>query len=267
VYFRKLEGDALSQAERAFFGALQLSNATYKTTARARLDDVNELVADLLPRGRRLKVMDVGVSSGITSAEWSEHLRGNGIDHDLIAGDLAVSATLLTLGRRVAILWQEDGYPLAAQVGRHCLYVRRRRRVTFVPKLALSLIYRVVVAHMKPAPHEAPPAPWTVRVRAVGLVSRQLASSSTVRIVHDDIAKPGRYVGHADVCRAANILNRAHFADEEIRRMARNLLDRLSGGGLLAVCRTCDDGGHEVNRATVLRKGDRSLEVIARLNG
>jgi len=224
-------------------------------------------VADLLPRDGRLRVMDVAVSSGIATAEWSEHLDAEGIDHDLIAGDLAVSAILLTLGRRVALLWQENGHPLAVQVGRHCLYVDRSHPITSVPKLALARLYRLIVTRMTRAPHEAPPAPWRARVRPVGLVSRQLASSSEVQVVPDDIGRAGRFVGEVDVCRAANVLNRAYFADHQIETMARNLVDRLSAGGLLAVCRTCDEGGRHVNRATVLRRMDGSLEVVERLNG
>ena len=69
------------------------------------------------------------------------------------------------------------------------------------------------------------------------------------------------------VCRAANVLNRAYFADDVIETMARNLLDRVAPGGLLAVCRTCDDGGHHVNRATLVRRVEGSLEIVARLNG
>ncbi len=267
VYFGELHGDELLRAERVFFAALQLSNGTYKTTVSHRLDDLNELIADCLPRGRRLQVMDVAVSSGIATAEWSEQLHLKGINHDLVAGDLAVSAILLTLGRRVAVLWQEDGHPLAVQVGPFCLYLDRPPLITSGPKFALARMYRLIVARMKLAPYEARPAPWKVRLRPVGLVSRQLASRSTVRIVRDDIGRADRFEARADVCRAANVLNRAYFADDVIGTMARNLLARVSPGGLLAVCRTCDDGGDHVNRATLLRKSDRSLEVVARLNG
>jgi len=267
VYFRELEGDELLRAERVFFGAIQLSNGTYKTTVSHRLDDLNELVADRLPRGRRLQVMDVAVSSGIATAEWSEHLHLKGINHDLVAGDLAVSAVLLTLGRHVGVLWQEGGHALVVQVGGLCLYLDRPPLITSVPKFALARIYRLLVAHMELAPYEARPVPWRARLRAVGLVSRQLASSSAVRIVTDDIGRADRFQDQADVCRAANVMNRAYFADDVIETMARNLLDRVAPGGLLAVCRTCDDGGHHVNRATLVRRVEGSLEVVARLNG
>ena len=134
------------------------------------------------------------------------------------------SAVLLTLGRHVAVLWEEGGHPLAAQVGRLCLYLDRPPLITSVPKFALARIYRLLVAHMAFAPYEARPAPWRVRLRLVGLVSRQLASSSAVRIVRDDIGGTDRFGEQADVCRAANVLNRAYFADDLIEIMARNLL-------------------------------------------
>jgi glycosyltransferase involved in cell wall biosynthesis len=49
--------------------------------------------------------------------------------------------------------------------------------------------------------------------------------------------------------------------------MARALRDRLVPGGLLVVCRTEARPDGDVNLATVLRKAEGSLEIVARLNG
>src|SRR5215472_16575237 len=79
VYFGNLSGQPLSDAEECFFDWLHLSNGTYKTTTEHRLDDVNDLVATVIPRDRRLSVMDVAVSSAVNTVEWSDQLRSNGI--------------------------------------------------------------------------------------------------------------------------------------------------------------------------------------------
>src|SRR5580704_1783814 len=72
-----LTGDTFTQKqEAAFFASLRLRNGTFKTTDHHRLDDLNMLVIgewqklDRKPR----QIMDVGVSSGISSLEWADAL-------------------------------------------------------------------------------------------------------------------------------------------------------------------------------------------------
>jgi hypothetical protein len=270
VYFGSLSGDKLSDAERCFFRRLHLSNRTYKTTAEHRLDDVNDLVATMMPRGRRLAVMDVAASSGVSSAEWSEHLRRHGIDHSMTAGDLAVEGKLMTIGQSAAMLWQDDGHPLVLQVGRYSLYLDRSGFMRFLAtSLRPPLRATYSVARRLPsATYEANPRKWRVRVRDVGLVSRRVAANGDIRVIRDDIMESGRFHEQFDVCRAANILIRTYFTDEVLRGIAQNVLARLRDGGLLIVCRTVNEtNGERVNLTTVLRKRDSALEVIGRLNG
>jgi hypothetical protein len=62
------ESVATEDDEARFFSSLRLENATYKITRSHRLDNLNDLVNQLVPR-RHLKVMGVAVSSG--SQPWS----------------------------------------------------------------------------------------------------------------------------------------------------------------------------------------------------
>jgi hypothetical protein len=268
VYFGNLSGEALAEAERCFFAQLQLSNGTHKTTWQHRLDDVNALVDPLLPRGRRLAVMDVAVSSGVSAAEWSDHLSRRGIDHLLTAGDLAVTAFLMTIGRSAAVLWQDDGHPLALQIGSYTLYlVRSGRRIVRCLDRPLRLIYALAM-RLQRAAYEEKPVGWSICVRHVALVSRLVAANRTIRLIRDDIADGGKFREEFDVCRAANILNKSYFTDDVLRMMSRNLAARVRPGGLVVVCRTVSDtNGYHVNLASVLRKHHSSLEVVARLNG
>ncbi len=270
VYFGNLTAEDLTTAERCFFGRLQLSNGTYKTTMRHRLDDLNDLVAAMMPRGRCLAVMDVAVSSGVSSAEWSQHLDAAGIPHRMTAGDLAVDAILLTLGRSVAALWQDDGHPLVVQVGRYSLYLVRSGFMRFIAKCFspfLRVLY-LLAGKLRFAPDEAKPVKGRARVRRVALVSRLVAANRTIQVICDDILDGGTFVEQFDVCRAANIMNRQYFGDDVLTAMAHSLLARIREGGLLVVCRTVPtDEGYARNRASVLRKSAACLEVLARLNG
>jgi hypothetical protein len=270
IYFGDLSGQKLSDAEQCFFHRLQLSNGTYKMTVEHRLDDVNDLAATMLPRGRRLSVLDVAVSSGVSSAEWSEQLRQNGFDHSMTAGDLAAEGMLMTIGQSAAVLWQDDGHPLVVQVGRYSLYLVRSGFMRFVAisvSPALRATY-TLARRLRSASYEANPRRWMVRVRGVALVSRRVAANGSVQVIRDDIMEPGRFHEQFDVCRAANILNRTYFSDEVLSTMKENLVARLRDGGLLIVCRTVNEmSGARVNLTTMLRKRNGALEVIDRLNG
>lgn len=265
VYFA---GEPRAEVERVFFAGLQLWNRTFKTTAPGRLDDVNELVDQFLPRDRRLQVMDVAVSSGVTSAEWTEQLTRRGVEHDLIAGDLAVDGLLLTAGRRVAVLWERSGYPLALQLGSCTFYIQQegRNRTSLVLYRPLRVLHRLASRLRLAAPGVAP-ARWAIRLRPVRLVTQRLLSDPTVSVIRDDITEPGRFLDQIDVCRAANILNRGYFSDSALQRIARNLVERLRPEGLLIVCRTPGDADCGGNLTTVFRLSDGALHVIARLNG
>jgi hypothetical protein len=60
----------LEEREDLFFHSIELRNGTRKTTRHRRLDDLNALVRKLLPTQRPLEIMDVAVSSGVSTAEW-----------------------------------------------------------------------------------------------------------------------------------------------------------------------------------------------------
>jgi hypothetical protein len=272
VYFGGHRGPHLDRVERAFFSGLQLDNGTFKTTSAARLDEVNSLVARLLPRDRVLDILDVGVSSGVTTADWSAQLRSEGIEHQIVATDLVIHAVLLTVGRRIAVLWQQNGHPLAVQAGPVTLYLGHA--ADHGPRGVLSRVLgpalrrlHAATANRRSWPHEAPPRPWRAGVRPVELVSRHLVADASIRLVEDDVSLPGEFGQSFDVCRAANLLNRAYFPDDRLTAMATNLVARLRDGGLLIVCRTTDGHGGPINQATVFRRSGPGFKVAERLNG
>ena len=111
---RKGGGDAHRREaiEDNFFRRLCLPGGVTKRTRRGRLADLDALVAEHLPCGRRLELMDVAVSSGVTTLDWAASLRRAGFDFGLVAGDATPAAWLLSLGRRVEVLVDGAGRPL-----------------------------------------------------------------------------------------------------------------------------------------------------------
>jgi hypothetical protein len=262
--------DWLDENERAaredrFFHSIRLRNGTYKSTAHHRLDDLNEFVVGILPAQRPLEIMDVAVSSGVSTGEWLVALEKAGIECNMLAGDAVVDACLISLGS-VRALADKTGHLLQLDVGGRAVRLpapRRRDRLLYAPLVALMKS----VAHLFDL-RATPGSPTQHRLGATccpfTLMSPTLRELPRLRMVEDDILLNKSYTQRFHVLRAANILNLAYFDVPTLERMLINLRSRLLPGGLLIVCRTNASG---VNNATVFAlEKDGRLVATARLN-
>ena len=268
LYFAGQEWlDAQERAAREdrFFHSIQLRNGTYKSTAHHRLDDLNDFVMRILPEPRPLEIMDVAVSSGVSSGEWLVALEKAGIDCTLLAGDAVVQACLVSLGP-VRALADKTGHLLQLDVGGRAIRLpppRRRDRILYMP----LVVAMKIVAHLFDL-QARPGSPTQARLGAtccpLTLMSPSLRELPRLRTVEDDILLDRGYVRRFHVLRAANILNLAYFDAPTLQRMLINLRSRLLPGGLLIVCRTNTTG---VNNATVFTlEEDGRFAATARLN-
>ncbi len=256
---------ATEEEEARFFSSLRLKNGTYKITRSRRLDDLNDLVNQLVPR-RHLKVMDVAVSSGTTTLEWMEALHRAGIDHEMTAGDSFMFGFIVSIGTNLHVLTDKNGHPLQFEVFRETLPIPLPGKRALLKNLApLLLCYGglnlLFAGKRKPRSSNIP----GIVCRPVTLLSRRLRQQPNIRLIEDNILINKAFPAFFDVVRAANILNRDYFDDATLKLMLGNLRVRLARNGLLVVCRTDNEG---MNRASVfgLRDCDH-LEVVARLGG
>src|SRR5690348_7656075 len=101
--------------ERKFFRCVVLPNGTYKTTNASRLDDLNKFALPLIQRkpwatgfagasNEPIKIMDVGVSSGVSTLEWYQQLKNGGVDCDITATDITVYVSLIMLTSHLGAL-------------------------------------------------------------------------------------------------------------------------------------------------------------------
>ncbi len=237
------------QAERRFFAKLRLPNGTWKTTYPNRLDDLNRGLLEHLPRDRELELMDVGVSSGVSTVEWSDQLRASGVAHRLLAGDLYPEGRLITLGGWLAVLFDGSGRePLLLEAGSLSVPLRSDRRLVRFLRPLLVPALRVLAPRAVPVP----------------LVSPRLLRRAEIELVEDDATVPGRFPQRFDAVRVANLLQPSYFDAATIGQIAVNLRERLREDGLLVVCRT-DEGG--LNRATIFRRRGEHFTPEASLNG
>jgi hypothetical protein len=265
IYFagqQRLDERERAAREDLFFHSIRLRNGTYKSTTHHRLDDLNNFVMELLPRERPLEIMDVAVSSGVSTAEWLLALESAGIECHMLAGDAVVDARLVSVGSLRALA-DKTGHMLQLDVRGRAIRLpppRRRDRLRYAPLIALMKTatwlfdLRAQLAQRR----------LGATCRPLVLMSPSLTQLPRIRTVEDDILHDTGYARRFHVLRAANILNLAYFDVTTLERMLSNLRSRLLPGGLLIVCRTNATG---MNNATVFTLAtDGRFAVTARLN-
>ena len=239
-----------ADAELQLFTRMRLPSGVHKTTAVRRLDDLNERALPLLPDDRPLELMDVAVSTAITTVEWSEQLTAAGVDHHLLAGDSHIDAAWLSLPFCDLLLDRDRNQLLLAVVlGRSVDVVGSSWRS------ALALPVLKATARLSKAAH--------VPMRDVELVTPRVHECPPIDVVEDDIfvTRPElRSRFHA--VRAANILNRGYFDEVQLRAAVASLRERLRPGGLLIVCRTLEDRS---NHGSFFRADGDGWTVVDRI--
>lgn len=273
LYFSGVEIDReqQEQLERSFFASLKLRNGTYKFTYSNRLNDLNRLVNSLLPTARPLHLMDVAVSSGISTLEWIQSLDREGIEHDMTAGDLTMHAFLVSITRNLHVLVDNEGYPLQYEVKGKAIANPPGKRMLLSHPLSLLILRTAVATKFKDILEAFNDSEDSVIVRTGGLVCRRLAlvsprfnSSEQVTFIDDDILTNDSIGPRFHAVRAANVLNRAYFSDEALTQMLKTLRRRLLPGGLFIACRT---HSNNENHGTVFRHGPAGqYDILARIN-
>lgn len=273
LYLALPDGDEAAQEtlEKNFFSSIRLRNGTYKYTYSHRLDDLNEMVRRLLPERRPLRIMDVAVSSGISTLEWIEALESAGIEHEMVAGDLVVNTYLISVGKHLHVLADSTGYPLQYDLFGRVIPGQPGRKHLALYFLPLRLLNKRLatqfgntVAGRSNAMKRAASTQNPRNCQRLALVSPRLQARASLKIVEDDIlADASPIVEGFHVLRAANILNRSYFDDETLARMVANLRRRLTPHGLFIVCST---DSHNANHGTVFSlTRDGSFESRARI--
>lgn len=240
-----------ADAEFQLFTRIRLPSGVHKTTEQRRLDDLNERALRVLPSDRPLELMDVAVSSAVTTVEWSEQLTAAGIDHHLLAGDSHIAAAWLSLplcdflldGDRKRLL-------LAVVFGRSIDVLGSSWRSALVLPVLKALVLVSKAAR--------------VPMRPVELVSPRVRGCPAIELVEDDIfVTPPDLRGRFHAVRAANILNASYFDDARLRAAVASLRERLRPGGLLIVCRTLDADGS--NHGSFLKADGDGWTVVDRI--
>ena len=258
------EGDVFTQTqEAAFFASIRLRNGTYKTTDHHRLDDLNEMVIGEWKKlgSKPSQIMDVGVSSGISSLEWADALTRAGVEAKILARDLCMRRSLLRLLPGYDVLLDRDG-----RVLQHIVANRPVRWYLNGPRDFLKGTGFVVAALNALAGALLPLANARGEAKDILLVNPHARDDARLSFADDDILapNPAQLRRRFNAIRVSNLLNHGYFNDAQLLGAVGNLRDRLVGAGsFLIVNRTLADG---TNHGTLFRLNDANeFEAVARL--
>jgi hypothetical protein len=258
VFRGNAAGEQQDLLEREFFGRVVLPNGTVKSTNANRMNDLNSAALPYVQRfsERPVQIMDVGISSGVSTVEWYEQLSDAGVVCELVATDLTVYASLLTLGSSFGALIDRHRNILHLDIlGRGAPPSAKGVQGIFAAAVRLAFRAAMTVdrslAPLRGQTQESAKG-MLLKCEPVSLLTRKMTKQNSLRVIEDDLAagdKP-EFVQAFHVVRAANILNRAYFADATLLQMLSKLTNRLKPNGVLIVCRTNDEG---INNGTIFR--------------
>jgi SAM-dependent methyltransferase len=249
--------------ESRFFSTLRVAGGVYKSTSERRLDDTTAaLLPHVTPSGPgKVRVLDVGCSSGVTTVELFEALRNGGIDAEVVGTDRVVRARYVERADGSAVLFDARGELLQIDIGEHALpaHLRYARRAVLRRPLTAARALWLRSWHLdafRRANGESP----AFRSTEIALVSGRVQRTPQVTVIEEDMRSP-QVVGRFDVIRAANVLNLSYHDEAAIAHMVEVLGKRLVQGGLFLVARTVEGTNH----ATLFRREDsrfRSVDVL-----
>jgi CheR methyltransferase, SAM binding domain len=264
--------EASQELERSFFDSLRVKNGVYKTTYAHRLDDLNARVANYLPAARPLQVLDVAISSGVSTLEWVESFEEAGLDYYMTGIDLTIGGLLVSFGGRLHAVLDQAKWPLLFEVDGRWVSNPPRKKDRFRHFFSLALIKSALFLWAQRYRDSDESRIQRIlgmptRTRAINLVTPRLMNHPRVTIGEGNILADSWRQGTFHVIRAANILNRSYFDNEALTRIIHNLRRHLAPGGILIVCNS-DTDEEAVNHATVFAlREDKRFEVRSKMNG
>lgn len=260
AFFSAAPEDITARDEARFFGLLKTANNTFKRTEPSRLAAIDAaLIATLATHGSRIgTVIDLGISSGITTLELLEKLHAAGHFAEVTGTDRSVRARLVALPLGCRALVEPGGHVLQYEVLGRAIRPWKRRLDRWTGMAAL----RALVEWRLRGPAVA--RAMSGEGEEVALLTPRLRWSDAFRWQEDDITRRNPdFTGRFDLVRAANLLNRHYFEPPALRDAVANTIAYLSGpGAWLLVLRTHGASGH---RGTLFRMDEgRRLSVVDR---
>lgn len=247
--------------ECAFFSSLKMRNGTFKLTRPSRFAALETMLGPIVRArpGDFHEVLDIGVSTGLTTAELTDFLESQGASAHVVGTDLFIEAHLVDVMPGFRVLADRGGWPLQYDLGGFGLraWVRRLDYVTLAawPRLFARTLLQPQLRR-RIAEGEGEP---------VRMESRALAGRDIELVENDIFVREPRFERQFDLVRAANILNRGYFNEDRLQTAIANIRAYCRGpGALLLVVKS----GAERHDGTLFElRDDGTFEIRARIGG
>ncbi len=250
-------------AESAFFSRLKMRNGTFKLTQVSRFRELEVAFRSIImDRAHSLhQVLDVGVSTGLTTVELAHFLKDCGATVQITATDLFVQAHIVELFPEVTVFCDPEGWPLQYELFGVPIrpWIRRLDYATlaFIPLLlARTMLQPRLCSRIRAG-----------RSDKVQMITRSLPEHCEIDFIEDDIMSRSEHLrGRFDLVRAANILNTNYFSVDQLKTAIANVHSYLRGpGAMVMVTRTSRT---QENNGTLFElKDDGSFAVLGRVRG
>lgn len=213
------------------YRTLVMSNKTTKQTSKERFKELDNLTLDLLEKKRNPKVLDVGISSGLTTFELFQLLDSQQKNFHLDATDKYPNIKLYKTWFYSTII-DNQKKPISIYWGG--LYLSNLMSWKyFISKVLFKIISKFIIINPK-------------KVIGVPLFYSgftELAEKNKVRFFDHDVLHPFQFKNY-DFIRVMNILNLSYFSEDQIQKAIVNLRSTLIEGGVLMVGRTFNKKNH-----------------------
>lgn len=258
---------------------VQMANGTWKDSRAGRLRVLDEAILRVLrdsrTAGSALRVLDLGVASGITSVELDDTL-ATSFEVETIATDLWRDSVAVHAPQGWTIVFDVRGNVLQHIVGRFVLPGQSEESPLYVVNRLLrwwSSRHWVPAAAAVLAAYDPAAGDFETRridgyeVTKVPLLSaaclRRCADNPRFRFEVLDVLQP--FPIQADLIRGMNLLTPHHLGEAQLRIAIGHCLRALRPGGLLVVGRSLSDDPQDVG-ATIFRRDGSKLSIAERLN-
>lgn len=259
--FFALPNDTVDAAtEASFYGRLKMRNGTFKLTRSARFPDVEDALAQTISsRAKDIRsVLDVGVSTGITTIEFTDFLRSVGASPQVVGTDLFIEGHIVEPLKGCRILTDQTGWaleydifgtPIRAWIARRD-YLTGAAFVLWMTRVVLRSRLESMIAGRRSQP--------------VRFLTARLANRADISVCANDIfTYSEEMAGSFDLVRVANVLNRSYFSDDDIGRAVDNIRAYLRPSGMFLATRTENNRG---NSGTLFQLGiNRKFLILARI--
>jgi hypothetical protein len=263
---------------------VRLPNGTWRQTASGRLAQLDEALLALLAQrtkaGSHVSVLDLAVSTGVTSVELYHKLRAR-YDVEFTASDLFRDLYAVSSRRsRWSIVLDANLQELQYVVGRFVLPAHLSESALYpVNRIVKRLARRFALPAAREALREAIPVaasssffePCVVgdfEVRRLPFMSfdclRLKQASNGFKFEVIDLCRP--IAARADVVRAMNIVTPENFDRESARAIIANCVAAVRPGGMLLMGYSKGLASDDV-QGTIYQVVNGRVNVLQRLNG